>query len=118
MINQFFIAGEIKKITISEPKDPKKFASAVLLVQYGVQRETTGGAVEFVNAVMVRVPSFKFPKLRDKLTVGQRVQITGKLQGVYKAMMNEGYFSTELVADRVDIEGYKGSAPAADSNAE
>ena len=49
MINQFFIAGEIKKITISEPKDPKKFASAVLLVQYGVQRETTGGAVEVVD---------------------------------------------------------------------
>ena len=41
-----------------------------MLVRYGVQREASGGPVEFVNAVMIRVPSYKYPTLRDKLSVG------------------------------------------------
>lgn len=101
MINTFFLFGEIKKINVSEPKDPTKNASAVMLVRYGVQREASGGPVEFVNAVMIRVPSYKFPALREKLSVGQRVVVTGHLQGVYKSAMDEGYFTTELVADRI-----------------
>ena len=71
MINTFFVVGEIKKISISEPKDSKKAASAVLLVQHSVQRESRGGAVEFANAVMIRVPPDKFPLLRSKLAVGK-----------------------------------------------
>ncbi len=105
MIHAFFLVGEIKKIQVSEPKDPKRGASAVLLVQYGATREQTGGAVEFVNAVMVRVPSYKFPTLRDKLQVGKQVQVNGHLQGVFKTVMDDGYFTTELVADRVFVEG-------------
>ena len=103
MINTFFLVGEIKKLTVSEPKDPKKNASAVMLVQYGSPREQTGGSVEFVNAVLVRVPSYKFPKLRDQLRTGQIVQITGHLQGVLKSFADQGFLSAELVADRVDI---------------
>ena len=105
MIHAFFLVGEIKKIQVSEPKDPKKNASAVLLVQYGVTREQTGGPVEFVNAVMIRVPSYKYPQIKDKLAVGKQVQINGHLQGVFKSMMDEGYFTTELVADRIFVEG-------------
>lgn len=104
MINSFFLVGEIKKLTVSEPKDPKKNASAVLLVQYGVTREATGRAVEFVNAALVRVPSYKFPALRNRLRIGQTVQITGHIQGVYKALGDQGFFTAELVADRVDIQ--------------
>ena len=104
MINTFFIAGDIKKINISEPKDPSKSASAVILVQYGPQRESSGGAVEFVNAVMIRIPSYKFPALRGKIKVGQKVTVHGHLQGVFKNVMDEGYFTTELVADRVTVD--------------
>lgn len=107
MIHAFFIVGQIKKIQVSEPKDPRKNASAILLVQYGATRETTGGAVEFVNACMVRVPSYKYPVLKDKLKVGAQVQINGHLQGVYKTMMDDGFFATELVADRVFVEDDK-----------
>ena len=103
MINQFFLVGEIKKLNISEPKDPKKNASAVLLIQYGTQREATGGPVEFVNATLVRIPSYKFPALRNRLRVGQTVQINGHLQGVYKTLGDQGFFTVELVADRVDV---------------
>lgn len=56
MIHTFLVVGEIKKITISEPKDPEKTASAILLVQYSAQREPRDGATEFANAVMIRVP--------------------------------------------------------------
>ena len=103
MINSFFLVGEVKKLTISEPKDPKKNASAVMLIQYGTQREATGGPVEFVNATLVRVPSYKFPALRNRLRVGQTVQITGHLQGVYKTLGDQGFFTVELVADRIDV---------------
>ena len=105
MIHAFFIVGEIKKIQVSEPKDPKKNASAILLVQYGATRDSTGGAVEFVNAVMIRVPSYKYPQIKDKLRVGKQVQVNGHLQGVFKTVMDDGYFTTELVADRVFVEG-------------
>lgn len=105
MIHNFFLVGTVKKIQVSEPKDPTKKASAVILLQYGDTRESTGGPVEFVNAVMIRIPPFKFPQIRDSLKVGSNVQIHGHLQGVFKAAMDEGFFTTELVADRVFIEG-------------
>ena len=112
MIHAFFIVGEIKKIQVSEPKDPKKNASAILLVQYGATRDSTGGAVEFVNAVMIRVPSYKYPQIKDKLRVGKQVQVNGHLQGVFKTVMDDGYFTTELVADRVFVEGDNESGAA------
>ena len=102
-MNAFFLSGEVKKITISEPKDPKRNASAVLLVQYGTQREATGGAVEFVNATLVRVPSYKFPALRSRLRQGAVIEVTGHIQGVYKNLIDQGFFTVELVADRIDV---------------
>lgn len=113
MINTFFIVGEIKKINVSTPKDPAKQESAVMLVQYGPQRESSNGTVEFVNAVMIRVPSFKFPALKTKLKVGKKVQVNGHLQGVLKSAIDEGYFTTELVADRVYVDGDE-AAPKAE----
>lgn len=103
MINTFFLVGEIKKITVSEPKDPKKNASAVLLIQYGPQRELTNKAVEFVNAALVRIPSYRFPALRNRLRVGQTVQVIGRIQGVYKHLGDQGFFTVELVTDRIDV---------------
>jgi hypothetical protein len=111
LIHAIFLVGEIKKIQVSTPKEskdpsaPKKNPSAVLLVQYGVTREATGNPVEFVNAVQVRVPSYLYPKIADKLKEGSTVQINGHLQGVFKTMMDDGYFTAELVADRVEVEG-------------
>ena len=103
MSNVFVLSGSLKKLTINEAKDPKKQASAILLVQYGVQREATGGPVEFVNATLVRVPSYKFPALRSRLRQGQTLDITGHLQGIYKTFADQGFFTVELVADRIDI---------------
>lgn len=108
MINTFFLVGDIKKINVSTPKDPNKPESAVMLVQYGAQRESSNGTVEFVNAVMIRVPGFKFPQLKAKLKVGKKVQVNGHLQGVLKAAIDEGFFTTELVADRVFVEDEDG----------
>ncbi len=119
MINSFFIVGEIKKLNVSEPKDPRKNASAVLLIQYGVQRESTNGSVEFVNAAMVRVPSYKYPALKDKIRKGQTVHITGHIQGVFKNnAMDGGFFTAELVADRVDVHSEAPTAKAAPALAE
>lgn len=101
MIHQFFIVGQIKKIQVSEPKDPKKNPSAVLLVQYGATREQSGGAVEFINAVMVRVPNYRYPAIKDSLQVGAVIEIKGHVQGVYKTAIDEGFFTVELVADQI-----------------
>lgn len=113
-MNTFLLSGEVKKITISEPKDPKRNASAVLLVQYGIQREATGGSVEFVNATLVRVPSYKFPALRSRLRQGQVIEVRGHIQGVYKNMIDQGFFTVELVADQIDLPAPL-TAPEAES---
>lgn len=104
MIHTFFVVGEIKKININEPSDPKKSASAILLVQYSARGEPGNGAMEFANAVMIRVPPNKFPQLRGKLALGKNVQVTGHLQGLCKSVLEENYFTTELVADRICID--------------
>lgn len=101
MINNFFHHGIIKKIQVSTPKDPKKNASAVILVQHGTAREMTGNAVEFVNAVQIRIPSYKYPKVADKLKVGLPVTIHGHHQGILKTAGTESFFTVELVADRL-----------------
>lgn len=112
MIHTFLVVGEIKKINISESKDQKKTASAVLLVQYNAQREPGDGAMEFSNTVMIRVPPEKFRQLRGQLALGKKVQVTGHLQGLCKSVYGESYFTTELVADRIWIDDANGQAPA------
>lgn len=120
MIHNFFLDGTLKRIQVSTPKDPKRNASAVLLVQYGPQRDSTGRAVEFINAVLVRVPSYQWPRMADKLAVDQRIQVHGSIQGVHKTVMDEGHLAVELVADRIFIDGapVRGDAPAAPAAAE
>ena len=110
MINKFFLVGDIKRISISEGKSAGKQASAIILLQYGNPREESGGAVEFVNAAMIRIPSYRFPALRDKLREGQKVVVEGHIQGVFKKMLETGHFAVELVADRVTVES-DGEAP-------
>src|SRR5690606_8519138 len=85
------------------PKDPKKGASAIVLVQWGPLREQSGGAVDFINAGLVRIPNYRFPKLQDKLKVGQTVKINGHIQGVVKTLADDSYITNELVADRVFV---------------
>lgn len=109
MSNVFVVSGIIKKVQISEPKSAGKGASAIILVRYGVERESTGNQVDFVNAVLIRIPSFKFPKIRDDVKVGRHVDITGHLQGVVKNIMSEAFVTTELVADRVDFKDNTGT---------
>lgn len=104
MANLFVVSGELKQIKIHEPKQEGKNASAVILVQYGKKRQRTGGAVEFANAVLIRIPPFKFPAVRDKLEVGRKVEVTGHLQGIVKPILNESFVTVELVADRVVLE--------------
>ena len=115
MLNLVAVSGEIKKLSVNQPKNSQKNASAVILLQYGVERETTGNAVEFVNAALIRVPSYKYPQLQGKLKEGQRVSVVGHLQGVWKNNLDQGYLTVELVADRIDVESEPGHAasPAA-----
>lgn len=99
MINQFVLSGRIKRIQITD-KNPAK-VSAVVLVQYGSSRERTGGPVEFINALMVRIPPFRYEKVKEFLKEDVRVDVTGHMQGVLKQVMAEGYMTSELVVDRV-----------------
>jgi hypothetical protein len=108
MFNIVILAGTVKKVTTSTPRDPKKTPSAVILVQYGKQREYTGNAVEFVNAVPVRVPPFRFEQVKDSLVEGAFVKITGKTQGVLKSVMGESSMAVELVAERIEFEDQPG----------
>jgi len=104
-VNISIISGVIKSITPSTPRDPKKAPSAVLVLQYGPQRDTTGGPVEFVNAVTVRVPSYRYPRYAEKLAVGQAVTIYGRTQGVFRRMtVSDGYIANETVADRIEFD--------------
>jgi hypothetical protein len=115
-VHEIIILGEVRKITPSTPKDPKKAASAVILVQWGPQREQSGNQVEFINAGHVRIPNYRWPKLAEKMKVGQTVKITGHIQGVLKTVMGDQFVQSELVADRVHILDDTGaeSADAAD----
>lgn len=101
MINTFFVLGEIKQVQVSKVSDPSKSPSALVLVQYGPHRESTGGMVEFVNAVMVRIPGYRYATSKDFLVVGKQIQVQGKLQGVFRSVMDSGHFVTELVAEQV-----------------
>lgn len=127
-VHDLTIVGEVRNIAVSTPRDPKKGASAQVLVQWGAERQTSGGAVDFINAGIVRIPSYRWPKLADRMKVGQMVKISGHLQGVVKNVQTIGrdvqqVITTELVADTVRIlsqlEGDDtAGAPEADAPAE
>lgn len=104
MINKFFMVGRIEHISIAEPKDTSKSPSAVLLVKYGASREQTGRDVEFINGCLIRIPSYRYMSVKDKLKVGSIVEVDGHIQGVNKRIADEAYMTTELVADRVTFK--------------
>jgi hypothetical protein len=104
VINQFFIVGEVKRIQVANREGRKP--SAVMLVQYGRMRERTGGEVEFINASLIRVPNYLYPKVKDSLKEGAKCEVVGHIQGVVKnTMTTDGFISVELVADRIFFEG-------------
>lgn len=114
-VHEIIIVGEVRKIAPSTPKDPKKPASAVILVQWGPQREQSGHQVEFINAGHVRIPNYRWPKLADKLKVGHTVKVTGHIQGVLKTVMNDQFVQVELVADRVHVMDESGAETEPDN---
>lgn len=104
LFNVFFLAGEVHRVKVVKGRGERP-PSAVLTLQYGPQRETSGGAVEFVNAVQIRVPSYKYGKVEKRLKEGAKIQVAGRLQGVFKPMMDaSGFLTAELVAERIDFE--------------
>ncbi len=102
MINTLVMVGVIERVHISDPKKKDK-ASAALVVRYGDDRNQSGGAVEFVNAALIRIPPYRLPAFRDRLKEGAFVHIVGHIQGVFKHQAGQGVLDTELVADRIDF---------------
>lgn len=102
MINTVVIVGVIENVHISEPKRADK-ATAAILVRYGDLRNQTGKVVEFVHAVLVRVPPFRLPMVRDQLKVGAFVHVIGHLQGLLKNQAGQAVFDVEVVVDRIDF---------------
>lgn len=105
-VNLFALSGKIVKVNVQAKGDRK---SAVIIIQYGSEREHSTNN-PFVNALPVRVPHYKFEKVQAMLVEGTIVDIIGHHQGVFKDGMGtgNGFFNTELVADRLsrpDLEG-------------
>lgn len=119
MINTFVMSGEVKRLEVNN-KQTKKGPAAIILVQYGPSRSRTEQAVQFLNVALIRVPPYVFEKCKDHLKVGSLVDVTGHTQGVLKHIVNEGYVTNELVADRlqvVDAEGADEEAAPASAEA-
>lgn len=97
-MNLFAMTGKVRSVHIADRDEP----SALILLQYGPERERQGNrAVEFINAVPVRIPAFRLSKVRDILVEGAMIEVHGRLQGVLKGVMADGFIVTELVAERV-----------------
>lgn len=97
-MNNYAVDGIVKHIHTSG----KEKQSAILLIQYGPQRKRDENKpVEFVNALAVRVPAYLWEKVKEISKVDSYVEIKGRLQGVMKGLMTEGYITTELVAEQV-----------------
>lgn len=101
-MNVFALSGEIKSVQLFD-KNPEK-ASAVILVQYGPSRERGNRPVEFINACRVRVPPYRYAKIKHRLKVGEFVDITGRIQGILKMSLGEGTLGTEHVAEHLEFE--------------
>ena len=102
MINTLVMVGVIERVHISDSKKKDK-ATAALVVRYGDDRNQSGGAVEFINAALIRIPPYRLPAFRDRLKEGAFVHIVGHIQGVFKHQAGQGVLDTELVADRIDF---------------
>lgn len=104
MINTFVMSGEVKRLEINT-KQTKKGPAAIIVLQYGPSRQRTDQAVQFLNVALIRVPPYVFEKCQAQLKVGSLVDVVGHSQGVLKHIVNEGYITNELVADRLQVVG-------------
>ncbi|MHB1539715.1 MAG: single stranded DNA-binding domain-containing protein [Steroidobacteraceae bacterium] len=102
MINTLVLVGVIDRVHISEGKTKDK-ASGAIVLRYGDDRNQSGGAVEFINAALVRIPPYRLPAVRDRLQPGAFVHLIGHIQGLFKHQAGQGVLDTELVADRIDF---------------
>lgn len=111
MIDTFVMMGFIQNLIENTPRavknpqstDAKKgVPTAIIHLMFGDQREATGRSTEFVSAVPIRVPHFRYEKLRGKLRKGQLVQVTGHHQGVLRMEFDKHSFNVELVADKIE----------------
>ncbi|OCX68696.1 hypothetical protein A6M27_17020 [Acidithiobacillus thiooxidans] len=100
-MNHFFIVGRVDRITQNKKREGGKGGSAMILLKYGPEREVSNGPVEFVNAVVIRVPAFRFEAIGSRLEEGAVVSVTGHVQGIVKGGMGETYMTQELVADNI-----------------
>lgn len=98
---------------IMKPEHEK--GSGLIAVQYGNQRQRTDRPVNFVNAVSIRIPHFRWDKVSDKLERGVEVEVTAHLQGVLKSSMMGHVLVTEIVADRITVIEYEDEDEADDS---
>lgn len=101
-INTFVLSGEVQRVDVNN-KPTKKGPAAVILVQYGPNRQRTEQAVEFVHVAVIRVPPYVYEKCSKHLKKGCLVDVTGHTQGVLKRVIGEGYVTNELVADRLQV---------------
>lgn len=102
-MNHFFLVGRIDRITINKKRNDGKGGSAMILLKYGPERETSNSSVEFVNAVVIRIPAFRFEALGSRLQEGAVASVTGHIQGILKGGMGDTYMTQELVADNIRV---------------
>ena len=104
-MNKLFLFGLVKRITVTESKNPAKGPSAIIFVQYGPSRKQSSGPVEFVNAVQVRIPNFRYAQIKDQLVNDCVVDISGHVQGVLKPNLEgNNTMTVEPVADLISIK--------------
>lgn len=107
-MNKLYLFGIVKRINVTEPKSHQqnKGPSAIIVLQYGAPREQSGGPVEFINAVQVRIPNYRYAQIKDSLSIGSILEISGHVQGVLKPTGIDGQvgMTVELVADLVSLK--------------
>lgn len=107
-MNKLYLFGIVKRINVTEPKSHQqnKGPSAIIVLQYGAPREQSGGPVEFINAVQIRIPNYRYAQIKDTLAIGSILEISGHVQGVLKPTGIDGQvgMTVELVADLVSLK--------------
>jgi hypothetical protein len=115
-VNTFVMSGEVKRLEVNN-KPTKKGQAAIIVLQYGPNRQRTDQAVQFLNVSLIRIPPYVYEKCKDKLKVGSMIDVTGHLQGVLKHVINEGYVTNEMVADRLQFCMDDEDVPAGEAEA-
>jgi hypothetical protein len=113
-VNQSTLTGVVRSVKVNGANREDRKPSAIFMLQYGKNRQRTGGPVEFVNAVLVRVPAYRYEKVRDRLVEGAEVAVSAHVQGLMKYYMSEPVYSIEIVADHIEFaeDEYMADDPA------